>query len=137
VASTIALTLCGTKETGSPYAPSNATSHWLWGEHAIRCTEPSIRHTLAGYAIHHASSIWWACFYEKWFGERAERGETGTALAGGAAVTALAYVVDFRLTPQRLTPGFERHLSRPSLLAVYAAFGAGLMVRARRPAPPV
>jgi hypothetical protein len=34
--------------------------------------------------------------------------------------------VDYRLTPRRLMPGYERRLSQPSLLAVYAAFAAGL-----------
>jgi hypothetical protein len=34
--------------------------------------------------------------------------------------------VDYRLTPRRFMPGYERRLSRRSLGAVYAAFGAGL-----------
>jgi len=46
------------------------------------------------------------------------------ALAGGVA--AAACVVDLYCTPERLTPGFERRLSKPSLTRVYIAFGVGL-----------
>jgi hypothetical protein len=42
------------------------------------------------------------------------------------AVAALAYFVDYRLTPRRLTPGYERRLSGRALLAVYASLAAGL-----------
>jgi hypothetical protein len=41
-------------------------------------------------------------------------------------MTALAAFVDYRLTPKRLTPGFEAHLSRSSMLGVFAAIGVGL-----------
>ena len=40
------------------------------------------------------------------------------ALAGAAAAAALACFVDFRLTPRRLTPGFEQRLSTGSLALV-------------------
>jgi hypothetical protein len=46
-----------------------------------------------------------------------------------AAVTAtVANVVDYRLTPRRLQPGFDAQLSRKSMLAIYAAFAVGLTV---------
>jgi hypothetical protein len=38
--------------------------------------------------------------------------------------------VDFQLTPERLTPGFEHRLSHRSLAAVYGAFAVGLAVGA-------
>jgi hypothetical protein len=43
-----------------------------------------------------------------------------------AATSVLACFVDYRLTPDRLTPGFEKRLSRRSLFVVYALFAAGL-----------
>jgi hypothetical protein len=127
--STTVLSLRGTRENRTPYAPTNATSHWLWGDRAARHDEASARYTAVGYAIHHASATFWALFYEKWFGETAEQGRTGAALAGGAAVAALACFVDYKMTPHRLQPGFEQRLSKPSLFLVYAAFGAGLALR--------
>jgi hypothetical protein len=129
VLSTAVLALRGEQETGSRYAPTNAISHWIWGDEAARHDEPNVRHTVAGYGIHHASSTLWAVVYEKLFGERADRKETGPALAGAAAVSALACFVDYKLTPHRLQPGFEQRLSRPSLFWVYAGFGAGLAIR--------
>jgi hypothetical protein len=35
-------------------------------------------------------------------------------------------VVDLGLVPERLSPGFERRLSRPSTGLVYLSFGVGL-----------
>jgi hypothetical protein len=42
----------------------------------------------------------------------------------------VACFVDYQLTPDRLKPGYERHLSRPSLAVVYGAFGVGLALGA-------
>lgn len=128
VLSTAMLAGCGKNEAGSPHAPVNAISHWVWGDRAKLHDGPSKEHTLLGYAIHHASATFWAVFYEKWFAERAERGDTGAAVAGAAAVAALACFVDYRVAPYRLMPGYEARLSKPSLLLVYASFGAGLLL---------
>lgn len=129
VLSTAVLGTRGKREEGTPYAPTNAISHWFWGDRAARQDGPSGRYTVLGYAIHHASATLWAVLYEKWFGDKAERGEAAAAALGGAAVAALACFVDYRLTPQRLQPGFEKRLSTPSLFLVYAAFGAALALR--------
>jgi len=127
--STTVLAAWGKQETGTPYAPINAISHWFWGDRAAQHDEPSARYTVLGYAIHHTSSILWAALYEKWFGDKADRGEILPAAAAGAAVAGLACFVDYKLTPHRLQPGFEQRLSRPSLFLVYTAFGAALALR--------
>ena len=129
VLSTAVLAARGEKEEDTPYGPTNAVSHWFWGDRAARQDEPSARYTGLGYAIHHASATLWAVLYEKWFGEKAERGEIVPAVAGAAAVAGLACFVDYQLTPQRLQPGFEKRLSTPSLFLVYASFGAALALR--------
>lgn len=129
VLSTAVLGVRGQQEDGTPYGPTNAISHWFWGDRAADHDEPSTRYTALGYTIHHASATLWAVLYEKWFGDKAERGEVLPALAGGAAVAALACFVDYKLTPQRLQPGFEKRLSTPSLFLVYASFGAALALR--------
>jgi hypothetical protein len=138
--STAALAAGGMRETGSPFAPTNAVSHWLWGDTAASHDEPSVRYTLTGYATHHVSAIVWAILYEKWFGDKADRKEVVPALTGAAAVSALACFVDYKMTPRRLQPGFEMRLSRPSLFLVYTSVGIGLALRGltasrqRRPA---
>lgn len=129
VLSTAVLGARGERENDTPFAPTNAISHWFWGDRAAHHDEPSARYTAVGYAIHHASATLWAVLYEKWFGDRAERGEVAPALAGAAAVAGLACFVDYKMTPQRLQPGFEKRLSTPSLFLVYASFGAALAVR--------
>ncbi|HSV79850.1 MAG TPA: hypothetical protein VLK85_11705 [Ramlibacter sp.] len=43
--------------------------------------------------------------------------------------SAVACFVDYRLTPKRLTPGFEHRLGKPELANVYACFALGLLVR--------
>ncbi len=45
---------------------------------------------------------------------------------GRRGTAAVANVVDYKLTPKRLQPGYERQVSRKSLAWAYAAFAAGL-----------
>lgn len=67
MASTAVLAASGEKENGTPYAPTNAISHWFWGERAAHRNDLSARYTLLGYTIHHASATLWAVIYEKFF----------------------------------------------------------------------
>ncbi len=129
LASTVVLSACGAHEEGTAYAPTNATSHWLWGDQAKHRDEPSVRFTLTGYAIHHASSCFWAVIYEKWLGSDAKLKALRSPLASGAAIASLACFVDYKLTPGRLRPGFEQRLSKPSLFLAYAGFGLALGMR--------
>lgn len=126
VTSAATLAACGAIEDGHAAAPTNAISHWLWGDGATRANRPSVRHTLAGYAIHHAASIFWAVLYERYVADAARA--PARIAADAALASATACFVDYQLTPQRLRPGFERRLSRGALLAVYAAFAAGLAI---------
>ena len=57
------------------------------------------------------------------------RGRTmARSLIAGVATAGIAYVVDFYVVPKWLTPGFEKRLSNRSLLGIYAALAAGLMI---------
>jgi hypothetical protein len=123
VASAIALAIAGRRELRDPAAPLNGPSQWLWGRPASFRRGFSVRHTVAGYLVHHIASVFWATLYERFCSHGVSKG--GSAV-GAAATAALACVVDMKLAPGRLTPGFERRLSRPALLAVYAAFACGL-----------
>lgn len=121
----------GRRENASAVAPLNAVSHWLWGDEALRRDEADLRHTATGLAIHAASSLLWGGAYA-WLRSRHPRSGPVAAAVDAAAVAATAAVVDLKFTPQRLTPGFERRLSTRSLVCVYAAFGIGLALAARR-----
>jgi hypothetical protein len=113
-------------ETGSMFAGTNAISHWLWGDQAFRRDAPSLKYTLVGYTIHHASSLLWASLFEQAAGRMLERRSVGTTVAAAGAAAAVACFADYQLTPQRLRPGYEERVSRGSLAMVYAAFGLGL-----------
>lgn len=126
--STAALAVCGQCESGSPHGPTNATSHWLWGDPAKYQDGASARYTLVGYGIHHASATFWAVIYERLFGKLADRRDMIPAAAAASAVSGLACLVDYTITPHRLRPGYEHRLSAGSLALVYASFGAGLLL---------
>lgn len=134
IATAIVAALAGKREDGSYAAPLNATSHVLWGDKAAHQDDASFKYTLTGFLLNHASAIFWALFYEKWFGRRATARGAGTSgsrslakpILGAAAVTAGAYVTDYYLIPERLTPGFEKRLSGKSLATIFGILAVGL-----------
>jgi hypothetical protein len=126
VLSAAALLMAGRRENGHAAAPVNAISHWVWDRPALRANRPNLRHTLVGYGVHHGASIFWATLHARAWGMHAHAKRPGPALAGGMAAAAIACFVDFRMTPERLTPGFEHRLSAKALAAVYGCFALGL-----------
>jgi hypothetical protein len=131
LASTAALSIAGLREKRSPLGPTNVISRWIWGDRAARHHEPSLRYTATGYAIHHASSTLWALVYEKWMEPRVRQGTPACAAASGLAMAAMACFTDYKLTPYRLEPGFDKHLSKPSMAMGYLCFGLALALRSR------
>lgn len=128
--STAALAAAGLRQAGSAVAPTNAVSHWLWGEESLRAQRPSLRHTFTGYVTHHLASIFWAALYSRVYGQRESAKQVPQAIAGGLAASAVACFVDYQLTPKRLTPGFEHRLSTGAMVAVYGALAAGFALGA-------
>jgi hypothetical protein len=124
LASAAALAWTGRRETGSAAAPLNAPSQWLWGRGAPYRDDVTWRHTAVGLAIHHSASLLWGVLFEL-FRRRAPRDVPGV-VASAVTTAAIANVVDFQLTPERLKPGYEKRLSRRALFVAYAAFAAGL-----------
>ena len=142
VLSSAALALAGRREAASAAAPINAVSHWYWGSEALRRQRTDVKHTLVGYVTHHIAATFWAAGLAAHLRSRS-RPVTPVQLAGACAATsAIACFVDFKLTPQRLTPGYEHRLSRKSLAWTYLLFAVGLTAgcaavdsRTRRPSP--
>lgn len=128
--STAALAVCGWRTSRAPVAPINAVSHWAWGDEALAADRPSVRHTLTGLVTQHAAAIFWAALYSRVFGHRAEAKDPVNAIAGAVATSATAYLVDYTITPRRLTPGYEHRLDGKGMFAVYAALAAGFAVGA-------
>lgn len=130
IATVAATALAGKRETGFYAAPLNATSHIVWGDKAAMQNNPSLKYTLTGFLLNHAAVIFWAAIYEKLFGRRTAKTNQPASLlrplAGSALVSAGAYVTDYYLVPERLTPGFEKRLSNKSLLIFYGVLALGL-----------
>jgi hypothetical protein len=130
LASAAALMLGSKLSGGNAVAGLNGPSQWLWGEAEAYTREPTWRHTATGYAIHHATSVFWAVVHEKVFGGSRARKPALRHLAEAAVSASTAYFVDYHLTPRRFQPGFEKHVSSKGMVAVYAAFAIGLAVTA-------
>lgn len=124
ITSGLAIALFSKKDSRTAYSAQNAVSHWLWGEEATHRHDLSVRHTLVGYGIHHASAVFWGVIYEHLM--RSKPLPPTAELLRATAFAGVANFVDYRLTPPRFKPGFERHLSRKSLALVYGAFAVGL-----------
>jgi len=124
VTTTAALALASWARERRAAAALNAVSHILYGEKALRRDRPSPKYTLTGIALNAAAVTGWAAVRHVLFGRRRE--PLPRALLRGAATSALAYAVDYAVVPERLTPGFERRLSRPALFAVYAVLALSL-----------
>lgn len=133
LASTAALLAYGKLDCDDVAAPLNGPSQWVWGRHAPYHDGFSWRYTAVGFLVHHVASHFWALLYEAL---RRGHVSAGRDVAAAAGVSSLAFVVDYGLTPQRLTPGFQKRLSRRALLGVYVFFAAGLaagsILRSRR-----
>lgn len=125
VLSTAMLALAGRRQDGEAIAPVNAVSHWAWGDEAAAVLRPTWRHTAVGVLTQHAASIFWAALYSRAYGQRPEAKQLPNAIAGGIATSAVAFVVDYTVTPRRLTPGYELRLRPTGMLAVYAALAVG------------
>lgn len=126
--SAAALAEAGRREAGSAAAPVNAVSHWYWDREALYRQEVDLRHTVVGYATHHAASLFWAALLAAFLRSRPAMHTVPRTVAACFATSAVACVVDFKLTPQRLTPGYEHRLSRRSLAVTYLLFGVGLAI---------
>jgi hypothetical protein len=122
------LALCGWLENRAAAGPINGPSQWLFGRRAAYRRDPSVRYTLTGMAIHHATATGWALLHERLWGANKAAQPLPQRLGRAAVTAAVANFVDYKLTPKRLQPGFEAQLSKTSLVLVYAAFAVGLAV---------
>ena len=135
IATTAAVSLVGLREQSNAVAPINATSHVLWGDEAGAADEVDLKHTVPGLLINTGAGVFWALIHELLL-ERVRPRDAAEGAASGAAVAALAYVVDYHLIPRRLSPGWELRVSRRGVALGFATLGACLalsgILRARR-----
>ena len=123
----------GAKENRDPISPINAISHIAWGDEAFEQNSMSVKYSFTGLALNAAACVGWGVAMQ-WLCDkvvqRNSREKTAktvvTTIACGAAVSSLAYVVDYKIVPARLTPGLEKHLSCRALVFVYAVLALSL-----------
>lgn len=120
--------ICGQIEVGKPFAPLNAISHIAFGDDALEQDELSLKYTATGILLNDAACVSWAAIHAQCFGRAAREKNLALVFGGGALVSLLAYIVDYRLVPKRFTPGLEHRLSSRSLLVVYIALAVGLSI---------
>jgi hypothetical protein len=126
--STVVMALAGSIENRAPAGPINGPSQWLFGRKAARHRGFNLGYTIPGFLIHQATAMGWALLHERVFGRRKQDQTPARRLRNAAITATVANVVDYKLTPRRLQPGFDAQLSKGSLLAIYAAFAVGLTV---------
>ena len=124
--STAVMVFAGRRESRSGAAPVNAVSHWAWGDEAFELQSTDLHHTVLGYLTHHGAATFWATAYAALASQSPAMRTVPGALLGAAATSAVASMVDFKLTPYRFTPVHEQRLSTEALAAVYVALAIGL-----------
>ena len=88
--------------------------------------ELELIHTVVGGVLNAAAMFMWSAVHELLF---ARQKSLVNALASGAAVSALAYVVDYHVVPKRFTRGSSPRLPRRGMAAMYVALGLSLAAR--------
>lgn len=121
-----AVAVVGRLENGDGITPLNNVSHIAWGDDGFDQAELSVKYTGSALVLNQVSVTSWALLHEWIFGKARDEGKWGVSMAGGFVVSAIAYVVDFKLAPDRYKPGFERLLSERGLLAVYVLLALAL-----------
>jgi len=109
---------------GAWLQPLNAVAHLVVGSRAFVMDEFDPAVTTIALAIHVVSIVLWATL----FTVVADRLRGWWVAVAAAVLAGAAYLVDQRLTPAHLAPGFERTLSTPETIAVYVVFAAALVV---------
>jgi hypothetical protein len=115
-------------EGRSVWKPINAISHMVWGRHAAKRRECTLRYTGTGFLLNVAACVFWAGCYRFWLRTMPRPNSSSTAALTGIGTSALAYITDYYVVPRRFTPGFELSLSRRSFPWLYAALAAGLFL---------
>lgn len=121
-----AVALCGQIEDGDAVSPVNAISHIAYGDEAYDERDLSLKYTGTAIALNQCAVGSWALLHEIFFGRAQREGKLGVSLLGGGLVSLLAYLVDYHAVPDRLKPGFERHLMPRSLFFIYLVLALSL-----------
>lgn len=124
-----AAALFGRRDSGSAAAALNAPTHVFYGKSALDERHYTFRQTLPGLAVNAGAGVFWAAVMQGFLPRTGQRSLT-RSLAAGTAASTLAWVVDYHLLPQRLSPGVQERVSAGSLLGIHGLFALGLGIGA-------
>jgi hypothetical protein len=116
--------------TGRSASGLNVISHMLWGRRVSRKTQWTLRHTGTGLALNQLACLFWAGCYEAMLGDDRRTKRSRQAI-DAIALSAVAYLVDYHLVPERFTPGFELTFSRRWFPVLYAGLAGSLWLGAQ------
>jgi hypothetical protein len=116
--------------TGRSASGLNVISHMLWGRRVSRKTQWTLRHTGTGLALNQLACLFWAGCYEAMLGDDRRTKRSRQAI-DAIALSAVAYLVDYHLVPERFTPGFELKFSRRWFPVLYAGLAGSLWLGAQ------
>jgi hypothetical protein len=119
------ITLAALAKLEGKHAAQPLNSIWLHGDNASLVGAVDADHTVVGFATHHASALFWALPFETWLAVRPPQSSI-ELLRDAAVMSAIAAIVDYGITPKRLTPGWELTLSRQSMAGAFAGLALGL-----------
>ncbi len=114
-ATSAAIAAFGQAKEGSAWTPFNAIAHMLFGESATPVEGFAPRETLSGLGLNVSALGVWGALYEKLAGKV----PFPQSLCAGALAAALIWLIDYKIVPERLRPGFEKRLGPDSIAAVY------------------
>lgn len=126
VAAALTLAAASKLEGQTVAQPLNATSHWLHGESAAGYPGADWRHTGVGYATHHLATLLWAGVFEV-LRQYSSRSGPAVIVRDAAITSTTAAIVDYVITPRRLSPGWELTLRKRSMALAYAAMAAAFV----------
>lgn len=112
---------------GEAWRPLNAVGHLVLGYRARVMDRFDLLVTPVGVALHVLSVVVWGVV----FALVAARLRGWRLVLAAVGLGAAAFLIDTRLLPDRLDPGFPDVLSRPEVIAVYAVLAASLAVGLR------
>ena len=107
----------------------NCTAHWLYGDKAAHMGRTGGRVTLVGLATNTAATMFWAWLYDRALGKQPG---LMRRLAVTAALGPVAYMVDYKATPKRFTPGWELVMAPRRMALVYLSMVIGMALGSRR-----
>jgi hypothetical protein len=107
----------------SVISPINAISHAVWAQRAARADSPLRQYTILSLIINQVGAILWAMIYEELRGEDVH---ARSILPNAGLISALAYITDYWIMLERLTPGYELRLPPKALYGIYGALALSL-----------